>query len=245
MTRIPTFQIPTTARFRRRALVIAIIAVALALVAWNVPQLDFLLYPLRLFVTFVHESGHGLGALLSGGQFVRLTVNSDGSGLASTAGGSRALILPLGYLGAAAFGAGLFYLTNRLPRRKWLAIGLGGIVLLMTVSYTELLSSAFFVGLLMAGALILLGARAHEEICLLVLNFLAVICGLNAVFDLLFLINNSNIGNGVVRNDAAAFSNEVAPLVPAWFWAVLWAALAIVMLVTAVWFSFRHAWRGR
>ena len=74
------------ALFRQRALVIALVAFVITLVLWNVPQLDFILYPVRLFVTFVHETGHGLAALISGGRFVNFTVSPDGSGVALTAG---------------------------------------------------------------------------------------------------------------------------------------------------------------
>ncbi|MBC8100177.1 MAG: M50 family metallopeptidase, partial [Armatimonadetes bacterium] len=100
-------------RFRRRALLTALVALAVVYVLWNVQAFDPLLYPIRLFVTYVHEAGHSLMALLTGGRVVGFVVHPDGSGLATTAGGSRALILPAGYLGAALFGAVLFYLVNR------------------------------------------------------------------------------------------------------------------------------------
>lgn len=229
-----------TSGFHRRALPIALAAIVLVFILWNVPFFDFVLYPFRLFVTFVHESGHGLAALITGGRFIEFTVNSDGSGLAQTAGGSRALILPAGYLGAALFGAALFYLANTIPHSRVLSVGLGVLVILITVLFTNLLTVAFFVGLLMGAVLIFIGRRAHEDITTLVLNVLAVLTGLNAVFDLLMLMNNSNIGMGSVRNDAAAFSAEIAPLVPPAAWAFLWCALAILMLGAAVYYSLIH-----
>src|SRR5664279_4903543 len=129
------------ALFRQRALLIAILAFVVALVLWNVPQLGFILYPIRLFVTFVHESGHGLAALISGGHVGGITVSPDGSGETVTMGGSRLLILPAGYLGAALFGALLFYATNTVPFPRTislvLAIGLAAITLL----YTSILST--------------------------------------------------------------------------------------------------------
>lgn len=229
-----------TPGFHRRALPIALVAIVLVFILWNVPFFDFMLYPFRLFVTFVHESGHGLAALITGGRFIEFTVSGDGSGLAQTAGGSRALILPAGYLGAALFGAALFYFANTIPHSRVLSVGLGVLVILITVLYTGLLSTAFIVGLLMGAALIFIGRRAHEDINTLVLNILAVLTGLNAVFDLLMLMNNSNVGMGNVRNDAAAFSAEIAPLIPAAVWAFLWCALAILMLGAAIYYSLIH-----
>jgi len=133
--------------FRQRSLIIALIAFALALIAWNLPQLDFILYPLRLFVTFVHEAGHGLAALVTGGAIGRLEVYSNGSGIATTMGGTRALILPAGYLGAALFGAVLFYLTNTFFFSRTLAFALSVMVAVIAVAYTDCLSTAWLVGM--------------------------------------------------------------------------------------------------
>lgn len=226
-----------SATFQRRSLILSLVAFALALIAWNVPQLDFLLYPLRLFVTFVHEAGHGLAALLTGGQIGRLHVYPNGAGVASTGGGLRWVILPAGYLGAALFGAGLFYLANRIHHTRAISVTLGALIALIAVLYTDLFSLAFVVGALMGAGLIGLGLKANEDITLLVLNFLAVITGLNAVFDLFGLIRSADMTMGTIRNDAAAFSAEVAPLVPPVVWALLWAGLALLILGAAVYYG--------
>ena len=84
------------AQFRRRALFASLGAFALALIIWNIPQLNFLLYPIRLFVTFVHESGHGLAAIASGGSLNGFQVFANGTGVATTPGGNIVLILPAG-----------------------------------------------------------------------------------------------------------------------------------------------------
>src|SRR3954466_10077092 len=98
------------AQFNRsdRRLLLAVLAAVVVFVLWNIPQLDFILYPFRLFVSYVHESGHGTAAILTGGRFEALQIFSDGSGQALTVGGSRLVVLPAGYLGAALFGAVLF-----------------------------------------------------------------------------------------------------------------------------------------
>jgi hypothetical protein len=43
-----------------------------------------LLYPLTLLATFLHEMGHGITALLTGGTFASLDIFADASGLAHT-----------------------------------------------------------------------------------------------------------------------------------------------------------------
>jgi hypothetical protein len=71
----------------------------------------------------------------------------------------------------------------------------------------------------------------------LILDILAILTGLNAVLDLVSLIRFSGATIASVRNDAAAFSAEVAPILPAAGWAVVWSILAVIMLGAAVYFS--------
>lgn len=228
------------ALFRRRALAIVGIALVVVYILWNVPQLSFILYPLRLFVTYIHESGHGIMALLTGGRLLGFVVNPDTSGVATTAGGSRALILPAGYLGAAFFGAALFYLVNTHPYSRTFSVIIGVGLIVMSVLFTQLLTTAFIVGVLSGVALVALGWKLDRDVNLLVLDVLAIACGLNALLDLLYVIQNSNAALGTSLNDAAAFSREIAPILPGAVWAFIWTILAVLMMGAAVWYSIIH-----
>lgn len=226
------------AQFNRsdRRLLLAVLAAVVVFVLWNLPQLDFILYPFRLFVTYVHESGHGTAALLTGGRFMGFEIFANGAGQATTAGGSRLLILPAGYLGAALFGAILFYLNNRFHRSRFLAIVLGVGLIVYSILFGHIALLSLFIGCLFGGALIALGWKSNDYINSFVLNILAILTGLNAVLDVYQLIGNSGASLGAVRNDAAAFSAEVFPL-PAAFWALLWSLIALIMLAVAVWYG--------
>ncbi len=221
----------------RRTLLIVAVAVVIVFILWNVPQLDTLLYPFRLFVTYVHEAGHGLAALLTGGRFLRFEIYANGAGQAITAGGSRALILPAGYLGAALFGAVLFYLVNRLRHTQVIAFILGLLLVALSLAFGHSSVTALLVGIAFGAILIGLAYKANRTINALVLNVLAILTGLNAVLDVLFLVSNSQVGMGNLRNDAAAFSAEIFPLVPAAIWALVWVVLAVFMLGLAVWYA--------
>jgi hypothetical protein len=225
------------ALFRQRALVIAIIAFVIVMVLWNIPLFGFILYPFRLFVTFVHESGHALAALLTGGKVGSMTVFPTGAGVTYTAGGARWLILPAGYLGAALFGALLFYFTNTVPFPRTISLILAVLLAGITLLYTSLLSTAWIVGIGSALILLALWRFADRSINLLVLDILAILTGLNAVLDLTSLIGFSDATIGSVRNDAAAFSAEITPIIPPVVWVIVWALLAMIMLGAAVYFS--------
>ncbi|MBI1278610.1 MAG: hypothetical protein GC179_10835 [Anaerolineaceae bacterium] len=226
------------AQFNRsdRRLLLTALAAVVVFILWNIPQLDFLLYPFRLFVTYVHESGHGTAALLTGGQFRGFEIFANGSGQAITAGGSRLLILPAGYLGAALFGAILFYLNNRFHYSKIISVILGVGLIIYSILFGHIALLSLIVGSVFGIALIALGWKTNDYVNSFVLNILAILTSLNAVLDVYQLVGNSGASLGNVRNDAAAFSAEVFFL-PAAFWALLWSLIAITMLGIAVWFG--------
>lgn len=225
--------------FRRRALGMTLIALALVFVIWNIPALNGVLYPFRLFVTFVHEAGHGLAAILTGGQFEHFEVMANGAGLATTRGGSRAVILPAGYMGAALFGTLMFVLVNRIPYPRLLAFGLGLAIITLAGIYGQTSRLALIVGGAFAGGLLLMSLVGTRYLNVLVLNVLAILTALNAVLDLLFLTQNvtARTPDGRVLNDAAAFSQEIAPGVSPSVWAWAWAVTALMILGLAAYWS--------
>lgn len=120
----------------RRNLLVTLGAFLIAFILWQYEPVSFLVYPLRLFVTFIHELGHGLASLLTGGQFVRFELKSSGAGLAYSIGGVRSIVISAGYVGTALFGALLLYFTNRVKRPEWIAIGLGAFFIILAILYT-------------------------------------------------------------------------------------------------------------
>jgi hypothetical protein len=226
--------------FRTRALAIAFIALVLVILAWNVPAFAPILYPFRLFVTFVHEAGHGLAAKLSGGNVLGFVVYSNGAGVATTAGGSRALILMSGYVGAALFGALLFYAANMWHRTRHIAVVVGAGLVVFSLMYARPddtgSPTALLVGIGFGAALLVAAWKLPVSFVLLSLNILAMLTGLNAVLDLKGVFENSGSSLGQVRNDAAAFSAEVLPLPPA-IVALAWAFIAIGFLGLSVYLS--------
>lgn len=224
----------------RRALTYAGLALVVVVILWNVPFFSSVLYPLRLFVTFIHEASHILAAVLTGGQPQGFIVYADGSGVAYTAGGLRAVILPAGYIGTALFGAALFYIANTTARTRIITRVLGYGLILFSIIFTlpNLFAGllALGIGSVMGILLLELAKRGSDDFNLLVLNILAMITGLNAVLDVFYIVNNPSAG-GRVNNDAAAFAQNFAPWIPASVWALIWAGAAVALLAGAVYYS--------
>lgn len=223
--------------------------VSAGLLAWA-PWLWAVAYPFRLLTTLVHELGHGLAALATGGDFLRFVVFPDGSGLAYTAGGWRLVVIPAGYLGAAAFGAALI-LAGRRARVARTALGIVGAgLVVLTLRYA--LPSLFTVeglggllalvsGLALGGAALWLALRAGAAAVVFAVHLIAFQAGLTAFADLWTLIGLSRLAGaaGAPATDARSMA-EVIPL-PAVVWAALWVLAAAALLAGAM----HLAWGGR
>ncbi|HKP72037.1 MAG TPA: M50 family metallopeptidase, partial [Pyrinomonadaceae bacterium] len=175
-----------------------LVATAITLALWFLPYTSILTYPFRLFVTFIHEGGHALAAILTGNSVRSLSVAVDASGLTETisqADGSffsRFFISSAGYLGSIAFGALLLWLVRHRVKARAVLVGSAAIILGLTVvfgfvvpltnmslqPFTVVSGVAISVALLAAAKY--LGLRAANFL----VGFLAVQCVLNAVFDL-------------------------------------------------------------
>src|SRR5438067_13560386 len=93
-----------------------LLATALSIALWFIPFAEILGYPFRIFVTFIHEGGHAIAALLTGNSVQSLSVAMNGSGdTYTTQGGvcSQMLVASAGYVGAMSFGALLLILIRR------------------------------------------------------------------------------------------------------------------------------------
>jgi hypothetical protein len=220
-------------------LMLAGLAFILSLILRHLPVLKWLVYPFQLFVTLIHELSHGLAALLTGGRFLEFTIAPNTTGVATTSGGWRWLIIPAGYVGAALFGGLLLVLINRKSGargRRWLTVGLGVFFALTTALFARNLT-AIIIG--SATALTLLGLGWHGPPLLLLfgLNLLAIQSALNA-FDSLLGLTRLSAGPLKLANDAQSMAELTQ--IPALVWAILWTLVALAILGGSIYVSLRH-----
>lgn len=225
---------------RRQTFIILFFGGVLAYFLWNTPSLSFLTYPLRLFVTYIHEAGHSIAALVTGGEVLQFTVSPDGSGLATTMGGSRFAILPAGYLGAALFGSGLFYFLYRHPHPRTYSAIIGIFLIIFTALYARPDASgawtAMIVGVLFGLLLIGMAWKATPYLSQLLLTVLALLTATNAVLDINYLTkmaDNGCIGTRVSDAQQMACQFGLTSTV----WAFIWMGLALAMLGASAYFS--------
>lgn len=225
------------------------VAAAITFVLWLIPFADVLTYPFRLFVTFIHEGGHAIAALLTGNSVASLSVASDGSGLTYSTGSgflSRIFISSAGYLGATAFGALLLVLIRRTVAARAVLIGSAAIIGALTLifglfkplisgTWGSLAGIPFTVvaGIFLSLGLLAVAKYSSPRVATFFVSFLAVQCVLNALLDLktLFFLS-SPFTLGEVHSDAGNMAAYTG--VPAIFWTMAWAGIAFVILSLAL-----------
>jgi len=177
-----------------------------------------LLYPIRLFVTFLHEFGHAAGALITGGAVEYITIEPNSAGVTSTFNGNLTVILMGGYIGSAIFGNLLFYIGARKP--KWVKPTLVLVIAAMLITgfiwFNSLFTTAVLCGF--SALLYFVGFKTKygREILMLL-----------GVASVIYIIQDFNVGP---TSDLAAMENQLK-FIPAKVWMYIW--LAIVLLILA------------
>ena len=235
----------------RPQLYLLLIATVITIALWFIPLADYLVYPIRLFVTFIHEGSHVLAALLSGASVQSLTVSSDGSGMVQSLSGSPFSVLltsSAGYLGTTGFGVALLVLIRRAFSARIVLMTSAAFVAVMTVLFgffaplwnifsadISLGSLAFTVvsGVFLAVGLFAIARYAPAKWANFALAFLAVQCLLNAAYDLitLFFINAPLVGSHI-HTDAANMAR--ASGFPAFVWVLLWIGISVLMILVGL-----------
>jgi hypothetical protein len=216
----------------RESLSLLVGASVITFALWFVPYVGLALYPVRLFVTYVHEIGHALAAFVTLGLPHEIEIYGDGSGLTLWSGGVRLIVQGAGYVGTPLIGATLLLLAARRRTVRPALLGAGGVLLASTV----LLAGnplAWISGLAFGVALVALGARAQPRVARFGLSFLAIQCMLNALADLksLFVLS---AGHPEIATDAQLMAEATGGLVPALAWTLIWSLLSLVVLAFAL-----------
>jgi hypothetical protein len=215
-------------------------AAAVSLVVSLTPWAHVLLYPFRLFSTWVHECGHALMTVLVGGYVRSITIQPDTSGLTQSLVPSgrvaRGLVASSGYLGAAVVGC-LLMAATRVDKWAHVILLSLGVFMLLTLVLWIRNPFGFAVVLAWGVVLVALARRGIGHAPRFLLSLLAIQVALNSVYDIrgLFLL-------GRRQSDAATMAGLF--LAPPWVWATLWMIMGIAMLGATLWMT-RGSSRGR
>jgi len=187
-----------------------------------IKQLPLVSIPFNWLESYFHEISHGIAAILTGGNVLRIQLFANGAGLCTTQGGIGFIISFSGYAGATLWGWGIYKLASA---HQKVAQGFSVFIFILLVSsmvfWGRDLLTWFILGVL--AALFLLTIKLQK------IHYLQ---RLMQLFGLLILLNclssPSYLLDGRHLGDGAALASMT--LIPEIIWVVIWFAIALLAL---------------
>ncbi len=200
----------------KRYIALLLIFIGIVLL-WN----TVIMYPLKIFVVFMHEVSHGLAGIATGGRFGEFQVNPQQGGHAYTWGGSRFWVLTAGYLGSLLWGGIILLLAARTRFGKVVSVLIGIGMVAITIGFgSDMFTYLFGIGF--GVVLILLGLFLPEVVNDWILRIIGITSCLYAILD----IKSDVLDRSHLRSDARMLAEETKFLTTE-IWGLIWIVIAI------------------
>ena len=185
--------------------------------------------PLKILVVFLHELSHAMTAVFTGGDIISISVSPAEGGEAWTRGGSRFLTLSAGYLGSLLIGLALLWVALRTNLDRYVMVGLGIILLVITALYMRDLFAISFGAI---GGIALLVAARFLPID--VNDLILRVIGLTSMIYVPYDIFSDTIARSALQSDARMLAEEFGG--PTIMWGGMWLIMSLVLIG----FTLRH-----
>jgi hypothetical protein len=223
----------------RQAAIALVGSVAITLAMFLIPSPErtwWLLAPFRWLHIYVHEFGHGVAALLAGGEFDKFEMYTY-SGLAYTriSGSLASAFVCAGGLCGPAVVGGVFLAMGRNARwARFALLAFGAFMAISLVLWTRTPFGWGF-GATVAALSLLVALRARPAAAQMFLVFLGVQLALSVytgggyLFTQYVEIQNGHRG----PSDTQAMADALGP--PYWFWGIVCGGFSVLVLLVGVW----------
>lgn len=189
-------------------ILICFIIVILYFIIESLPFGSISMFPITIFVTFLHEFGHALATLITGGSVNSITINSDGSGCTVSAGGIESIILMGGYVGSIILG-NLMILLSDIKRSKIVLYVISALMLITSIIWYDNIFSSLMLTIF---AIILLIFSKYKKYILLFLGTTSVA----------YILKDYDIG-------PSSDLNHYSGIISAQIWMYIWLVIAIII----------------
>jgi hypothetical protein len=243
-------------RRQRHELRTLAVALLVSLLLWNLPFGGVLLYPFKLFATWLHELSHGLTMILTGAGFDHIVIYRDTSGLAyaytSVGSFGTAIIAAAGYMGTPLWGAALLVVTPNANASRRAMLVLAGLLVGTTILVIAPSPSGDPFGQwatpAMGAGIALCGLIVPDRWRVLVAHFIAVQACVNALLDIRVLLRPSQVvdGKSAGMSDAhnmALNTFGTTATWAVWTWAIIWLVWSLAVLFVALRISGSRVYR--
>jgi len=184
-----------------------------------IPYWNYIIYPINLIVTFLHEFGHSFAAIITWWEVKSIQINSDWSGFAVTSWWWKTIILMWWYIWSAIFWNILLYFWLKKDKySEKIIYFLSGLMIFTWIFWFNSIFSSILL-FLIAWLFIFLAKKSNFDS--FVLQFLWVA-------TILYIIEDFNVWPS---SDLSKFS-EIFIIIPQFIWMYLW--LLIVIIITLI-----------
>lgn len=231
-------------RHELRTLALALLA---SLLLWNLPFGGVLLYPFKLFATWLHELSHGLAMIATGAGFDHIVIYRDTSGLAyayTTVGSfGTAIIAAAGYMGTPLWGAVLLVVTPTPQTARRSLLVLAGLLVLTTILVIAPSPKGDRFGQwatpAIGAAVALCALVVPDRLRVVVAHFIAAQACVNALLDIRVLLRPSQVVDGQTAgmsdaHNMALHTFGTTETWAVWLWAIVWLAWSLAVLFVAL-----------
>lgn len=202
---------------RNKLATLSVLIIIYLLLKYFIPYWNYIVYPITLLVTFLHEFWHSFFAIITWWEVDSIQINSDWSWYAVTSWWIRSIILMWWYIWSAIFWNLLLYIGTKSDKYSELIIYLiSGLMIFTSIFWFNSFLTSIIL-LLIALLLIFLAKKVQYDS--LILQFLWIT-------SLLYIIQDFNVWPS---SDLSKFS-EIFIVLPQVFWMYMW--LIIVLIIT-------------
>ncbi len=195
------------------------------------PSVQLIMAPLDLFTTFLHEMGHVIACLCTGGTVQSMTIlpGKELAGWTNCIGGDPFIIGQAGYLGATFFSCVLILVS-----RFWKMSNVILLLIAFFICYSapKLMTdhTGIIISMFLTLAFVIFAFQSSARDARLLVLFVALNVAFNSLLDVK-QITEASIGlNGAMSDASDATAVALVSPMSAKFWSSLWAVLSMLMV---------------
>lgn len=187
-----------------------------------IKQLPLVSIPFNWLESYFHEISHGIAAIFTGGNVLRIQLFANGAGLCTTQGGLGFVISFAGYAGASLWGWGIFKLASAHQRVAHVFSVLIFILLVSSIIFWGRDVLTWFI--LAVLAIIFLLTIKLQKIHYLqrLMQLFGLLILLNSLSSPSYLLDGRHLGDG------AALASMT--FIPEIIWILIWFSIALLAL---------------
>ena len=169
---------PSQKSSRTTDFILVLLIVFLSFFLWN----TVLVFPIKLFVVFLHEASHAITILITGGTISEISLGFDLGGKITAESGNDILIASSGYLGSLFFGLLIYLVAEMQKPRRYVYLSLALLFLIIIFISTPTLEF-ILIGLFTIGLLVVFGFFVRIRLVKIIVKAISLVSAIYVLID--------------------------------------------------------------